>query len=57
MKNITKQKEAVTIYLVQGSGLMAVPSGRINEIPRLKQEFHAGEVAFALAAARARKPA
>jgi hypothetical protein len=40
---------------VYGSGLMAVPYSRINDIPRLKSEFHASEVSWAMAAARTRK--
>jgi hypothetical protein len=41
-------------YYVYGSGLFAVPSARINEIPRLRSEYHAVEAkrAWALAMAR-----
>jgi hypothetical protein len=42
-------------YLVYGSGLMAVPYGRLNEIPKMKTEFHASEVSWAMMAARTRK--
>lgn len=45
------------MYYVFGSGLMAVPSGRLNEIPRMKAEFHAEEVKLAMTAARTRKVA
>ncbi len=55
MSEITIVNEGRKTYYVYGSGLMAVPYHRINEIPRLKAEFHASEVNFALTAARARK--
>ena len=42
-------------YYVYGSGLMAVPFSRVNDIPRLKSEFHASEVSWARTAARLRK--
>jgi hypothetical protein len=42
-------------YFVYGSGLMAVPFSRVNDVPRLKSEFHASEVSWALMAARTRK--
>lgn len=42
-------------YYVYGSGLMAVPFSRVNDIPRLKAEFHANEVSWAMTAARTRK--
>ena len=42
-------------YFVYGSGLMAVPYHRLNDIPRMKAQFHADEVAWAMNAARTRK--
>lgn len=42
-------------YYVPGSGLMAVPYHRINDILRLKSEFHASEVSWAMMVARTRK--
>ena len=44
-------------YYVFGSGLMPVPLARMNEVPRLKLEFHAVEAARALFLARARRTA
>ena len=44
-------------YYVFGSGLMPVPVARMNEVPRLKLEFHAVEAARALFLARARRTA
>ncbi len=54
MNNICQQTEGKT-YFVYGSGLVAVPYGRLNEIPKLRNEFHANEVSMAVMAARARK--
>ena len=42
-------------YFVYGSGLIAVPYHRMNEIPRLKAQFHSDEVSWAMTAARTRK--
>jgi hypothetical protein len=41
-------------YYVYGSGLFAVPGSRINDIPKLRSEYHAVEAkrAWALALAR-----
>ena len=55
MNDTSQQTKAKGQYFVFGSGLMPVPLGRINEIPRLKKEFHASEVSFALAVGRTRK--
>ena len=44
-------------YYMYGSGLIAVPSTRVNEFPRLKAEFHAEEVRKGMMLAWARKPA
>ena len=49
-----KTEEGKT-YFVYGSGLMAVPYNRMNEIPKMKARFHADEVSWAMAAARTRK--
>ncbi len=46
-----------TTYYVHGSGLIAVPSERMNEIPRVKSEFHKDEAKRAIILARAWKPA
>ncbi len=54
MNNACRQMEAGKTYFVYGSGLMAVPYGRLNEIPKLRSEFHANEVGMAMMAARAR---
>jgi hypothetical protein len=42
-------------YYVYGSGLMAVPFSRMNDVSRLKAEFHSSEVSWAMMAARTRK--
>ena len=41
-------------YYVYGSGLFAVPGTRINEIPRLRSEYHSKEanIAWALILSR-----
>ena len=41
-------------YYVYGSGLFAVPSTRVNEIPKLRSEYHASEVKIAWALIRSR---
>ena len=51
----TNGHEAET-YFVYGSGLMPVPYHSLNEIPRLKEEFHAKESRQAILAAWSRKP-
>jgi hypothetical protein len=50
----TKVHEAETYY-VPGSGLMGVPHERMNDIPRLRSEFHAGEAKRAMMLALARR--
>jgi hypothetical protein len=47
-------QEGVTFY-VYGSGLMPVPYHGLNEVPRLKSEFHEGEAKRAMMVAFARK--
>jgi hypothetical protein len=42
-------------YYVYGSGLIAVPGARLNEVPRLRLEFHSEEVRKVMMAARTRK--
>jgi hypothetical protein len=42
-------------YYVYGSGLIAVPYSRMNDIPRLRLEYHSEEVRKAMMAARTRK--
>ncbi len=54
MDNTCRQTEVGKTYFVYGSGLMAVPYGRVNEIPKLRNEFHMNEVSMAFMAARAR---
>ncbi len=41
-------------YYVYGSGLFPVPSTRINEIPRLRSEYHSKEAKIAWALIRSR---
>lgn len=41
-------------YYVYGSGLFAVPSSRINEIPRLRTEYHSAEARIAWAFVQSR---
>ncbi len=55
MNKITQDAEEGKSYWVFGSGLMAVPYSRLNDIAGVKAEFHASEVSWAMAAARARK--
>jgi hypothetical protein len=42
-------------YYVFGSGLMPVPCERVNEIPRLRFEFHAVEARKAMLLAAMRR--
>jgi hypothetical protein len=42
-------------YYVYGSGLIAIPSSRMNEVSRMKLEYHSEEVRKAMMAARTRK--
>ena len=42
------------IYYVFGSGLFAVPGTRINEIQRLRSEYHSSEAKIAWALIRSR---
>jgi hypothetical protein len=41
-------------YYVYGSGLFAVPSSRVNDIPRLRSEYHAAEAKKAWALMQSR---
>lgn len=52
-KTITHEGETETYY-VHGSGLMGVPHERLNEVSRLRAEFHADEARRAMMMARAR---
>jgi len=54
MSTTTEQFCQRKIYYVYGSGLFAVPESRINEIPRLRSEYHAEEANRALAFVQAR---
>ena len=42
-------------YYVHGSGLVRIPMGRMNEIPKVIQEFHDQEAARVRLAATARR--
>ncbi len=55
MNDTCQRAEEGKTYFVYGSGLMAVPYWKLNEIPKLKAEFHEKEVSKAVMAARARK--
>ena len=57
MNKIQASEKLPKTYYIHGSGLMGVPSARVNEIPRLKAEFHAGESKRALEFARMKKVA
>jgi len=48
------QREAQTYY-VYGSGLIAIPRNRVNDVPELKSESHAAEAKRAMLFAWARK--
>jgi hypothetical protein len=54
MKATKPSTEKETFYIF-GSGLMPVPSARMNEVTRLKHEFHASEADRALFLARMRR--
>ncbi len=54
MENVCEKTDEARTYFVYGSGLMPVPYWRLNEVPRLRAEFHADEVSRAMVAARAR---
>ena len=41
-------------YYVYGSGLFPVPSSRINEIPKLRSEYHSAEAKIAWAFVQSR---
>ncbi len=57
MEKTTEPKAERKTYYVRGSGLFAVPSERIHEIPKLRSEFHVDEAKKAILFARAWKPA
>ena len=42
-------------YYVHGSGLVPIPAGRLNEIPKVIQEFHELEAARARLAGTVRR--
>ena len=42
-------------YYVHGSGLVRIPMGRVNEIPKVIHEFHEREAARARLVATARR--
>ena len=48
------QRGAQTYY-VYGSGLIAIPRNRVNDVPELKSESHAAEAKRAMLFAWARK--
>lgn len=41
-------------YYVYGSGLFAIPSSRVNDIPRLRSEYHEAEAKRAWALLQSR---
>ncbi len=57
MSEICDRETRLETYYVHGSGLMAVPYHRLNEIPELKLEFHANESRRAVLMASVRKVA
>ncbi|MDE1857579.1 MAG: hypothetical protein KGI26_00730 [Thaumarchaeota archaeon] len=57
MSEISAKVRGRTVYYVYGSGLMGIPYHTMNEVPRMRAEFHANEAKRAMLAAWARKPA
>ena len=57
MSEINAKARGRVVYYVHGSGLMGIPFYKLNEIPRMRIEFHANEAKRAMLAAWARKPA
>jgi len=55
MSKKTNAERSSKTYYMYGSGLIAVPRGRINEFPRVKLEFHTEEVRKGMMLAWARK--
>ncbi len=43
MENIDSQTCEPEVFYVHGSGLFGVPRDRMNDIPKLRAEFHANE--------------
>ncbi len=57
MSEINARARVRAVYYVHGSGLMGIPYHMLNEVPRMRIEFHANEAKRAMSAAWARKPA
>lgn len=57
MTSIECPKELKRWVYVPGSGLIAVPVARVNEIERVKAEYHAAETEWAVKAFKTRKVA
>jgi len=55
MSKSKKSGREGTTYFVYGSGLMPVPYHSLNEVPRVKLEFHASEAKQAIMLALTRK--
>jgi len=55
MSKSKKSGHEGTTYFVYGSGLMPVPYHSLNEVPRVKLEFHASEAKQAIMLALTRK--
>ncbi len=57
MTSIECPKERRQTVYVPGSGLIAVPMSRVNEIEQVKAEYHAAETEWAVKAFKTRKVA
>lgn len=55
MSKTSRPPQDSRTYYVYGSGLIAVPYARMNEVPRLRLEYHSEEVRKAMMAAQTRK--
>jgi hypothetical protein len=55
IEKLFKRDEMAQDYYVHGSGLIRIPIGRLNEIPRVIQEFHEYEAAIMRLAISARR--
>ena len=54
MEDTNEIQNGQRMFYVYGSGLIAVPSAELNEVPRLRSEFHSREVKKAFMFARVR---
>ena len=55
IERLFKTYERDQDYYVHGSGLIRIPIGRMNEIPKVIQEFHEQEAAITRLATIARR--